>query len=599
MLKLNSRMTGSKAFEPISVALLGLGLVFVYSKIFLPYLPNEAGRMGNDWSYVLPSLLNGFYWYTENGAFSIPWFTAAKCGGYAFYATDSYYSLGGILSWFISPLHSVQVTFLIFSVLGYCGLYLFMRNILNASIAASLLAATLFMFNGFSSHRMLVGHYAFHGFLLTPLLAFILTTKIRTLHMQLAQIAGVGLLFAYMVHAAMTQIIPPTILALILLLLLQSARYSCYAQPWWLLGLGGLGGVAIASSKLIAFTSLMGQFPRTYYPLPGIDNFLLLLKTILIGFFFPVPNDIGNPIVNSAFSMARHEWEFGLSPIPLFLFITTGLMIVLRSRSWTNLTRGLSRHQSLSIIGIVIIATIPILLNFHVPQWNAFLKELPFINASSSLVRWLVMEIPLLCCLSGLALDYLAKTLSPEETYETGWGLCIAGVLGVLLYNGLADQSFYNQGYSSIPVERAWIEAHQSGTPPPITQVAVQVGGNGPNDGLTIGVTSMHCYEPTMGYRLEKFPMAPLSHGTVFPAQGEWINLKNPSCYSYPKENQCKAGDHFTMSQRGLAEALIHYQPFEFTFSKHQELANLVSFCSLILALGVLTFALLCKAFHP
>lgn len=584
----------SDSSELFVITSLGILLTLLYGKFFLPYLPNESGRMGHDWSYVLPSLLNGFFWHLENGAFSIPWFTPAKCAGYAFYATDYYFSLAGILSWFMSPVHSVQITFLIFADIGFLGFYLFMRRSLNASMAAALLTATLFMFNGFSSHRMLIGHYAFHGFLLTPLIAFIVTAPTRSRILQMSQVAGVGLLFAYMVHSAMIQILPPTILAIACLVLLKAALQGWSIKPWLLFLSGGLAGIAISANKLIAFTSLTDQFPRSYYPLPGISNLLLLAKSVFIGFYLPVPDDIGSTIVNSAFTIARHEWEFGLSPIP-FALIVASLILALRKLSLNSLIHGITKEKIISISAIALIAITPILLNWYDPYWNSLLKQIPFIKSSSSLVRWLVLEIPLICCLAGLSVDFLSATISKSHESKPVWLICGLGLFGVLLYNGAVDRSYYNQGYSSGPVERAWREAYQSKAPPPISQIAIQVVGNGPNDGLTIGVSPIICYEPTMGYRLEKFPVAPLNQGAVFPEKGDLINLKNPACYTYPDENHCKPGDHFKVNQRPAAEALTRYHPFEFEYSFKQKIANFISGSSLIIALGILLCSLIKK----
>jgi hypothetical protein len=578
---------------PETRILLGLGgfLLWVYAKIFLPYLPNQGGLMGHDWSIVLPAFLNGYYWILENGPFTIPWFTAAKCGGYAYFGIEGFYSLGSILTWFISPIQAIQSTFLIFVGLGYLGFYWLMRHVMKASIAASLLAAALFMFNGFSSHRMIVGHYPFHGFLLTPLIGWLLLIPSRQLWKSLAQLAAIGLSFAYMVHTPMLQILPATLLSITALLLLATLKEGWRRQPWLLFLGGGLLGIAIALSKLVAFTSLMSQFPRTYYPLPGVGGWASLLKSIFTAFFLPVPNDIGKVIVNSAFMIDRHEWEFGLSPVPLIV-LPAGLLAWLMRHRARRLRDFRNGRKIAAALGVTLIATTPVAINWYEPHWNNFLKTIPFISSSSSLIRWLVMDVPILCALTGLALDQIGDLITVKRHCLLTQSLCGVSIAGIITSNIASDLSFYNQGYSSAPIEQAWHTAHDSKAPPPITQVAFQVVGNGPNDGLTIGVSSIFCYEPTMGYRLEKFPAAPLTQGPVFPGQGELLNLKNPACYTYPKENACKAGDHFKAGEKPAAEALIHYRPFDFVFSNRQKVANLISLFSFLLALGALVFAL-------
>jgi hypothetical protein len=56
----------------------------LHAQLFLRWLPNENGTLGHDYTYFFPALLNGYFWFMENG-FAVPWFTPAQCGGVASY----------------------------------------------------------------------------------------------------------------------------------------------------------------------------------------------------------------------------------------------------------------------------------------------------------------------------------------------------------------------------------------------------------------------------------------------------------------------------------------------------------------------------------
>jgi hypothetical protein len=69
------------------------------------------------------------------------------------------------------------------------------------------------------------------------------------------------------------------------------------------------------------------------------------------------------------------------------------------------------------------------------------------------------------------------------------------------------------------------------------------------------------------------------------------VNLRDPSCYVYPEENGCRAGDHFGAERRGEALRFTRYAGFEFRMPLRQRAANAASLASLA---GVLLFLVAC-----
>jgi hypothetical protein len=148
-------------------------LWLIYLSIYLPFLPTAGNTIGNDYSLHFPNLLTGYFWFLNNGLSAIPWFSPSQCGGFAYFPDPNvaYYSVPQFLVFLVSPMRAIQLTFLMFSLIGLIGTYGLMRHAFRCSRAAAVLAAGVFVFNGFFASRMLVGHLTFHAFTLIPVLA--------------------------------------------------------------------------------------------------------------------------------------------------------------------------------------------------------------------------------------------------------------------------------------------------------------------------------------------------------------------------------------------------------------------------------------------
>jgi hypothetical protein len=152
---------------------------------------------------------------------------------------------------------------------------------------------------------------------------------------------------------------------------------------------------------------------------------------------------------------------------------------------------------------------------------------------------------------------------------------------------------YLTQAYYIPPVETEYARVSVERMVPAIQTIGGSTDrtSTNANDGLIKGQSQLYCYQPLLGYRLEKFPREPLRPGPVITAIGNTINLKHPACYLFPEENGCKPGDHFTIDELDDAVAFITYRPFPFFKSSWQELADTISLASLAATLGFLVFA--------
>jgi len=67
-----------------------------------------------------------------------------------------------------------------------------------------------------------------------------------------------------------------------------------------------------------------------------------------------------------------------------------------------------------------------------------------------------------------------------------------------------------------------------------------------------------------------------------------FLNIRDPSCYVFEEENNCKPGDHFTSEKRKEAAAFVSYKPFPFRMPLLQKMANWISVFALFCVLLIL-----------
>ena len=556
--------------------------------LFGNYFPGPNG-LGHDYAFFLPDLLANYYWARAEGPWLPPWFTPAFCGGQpAFPDPQSiYYSLPQLLVAFLDPVTGVYLTLLAFVALGFAGTYLFLRFSLATSVAAALVGATLFALNGFFSHRMLIGHLAFHGIMLVPWLALALTVpdgtgRVRGANTLLWGAAG-ALVLAYWVVGGMAVLAIPAILAVIVLILVHGLvggslrTVSTRAAVTLLLGMG------LAASKIAGALAYTHYFPRSTYPLHGMSDSWATLRLAATALFL-APEDINvldtNAIVNS-----RHEFEFGMTPVSAIL-IGLGFAVWLWRKSHRGDRPGVLNWKDAGLgVALLLVLSIPIALNTsYGPDWHAFLKSLPVIRSSNTLFRWFFVYIPLIAVATALAVDILSYSSRFRAV------LAVAACVAAIAIHAQADRKFYaSQAYNPSPVAEAFARARALNFAPSIRHIGVLVNSEGRmvmsgnrNDLLTQSASQMICYNPIFGYGLEFFPRGQLHPGDPLEERDGHLNVKNPACYLYPEENGCTPGAHFSVGQRADAVSFLSYHSFSFSRSKVQQLADIVNVLALL-----------------
>jgi hypothetical protein len=594
---------------------LGWGIAFVVllpvlaalAMVWLPYLPNQAGHIGADYSVWLPTLLAGDFWHQQNGLFSVPWFNPAQCGGVPVQADPqgAYFSLPQFLSFVVPPLRAVQLSFFAYASIGYLGCFAFARLCLRLSVPAALLAAVLFAFNTLFAARMVVGHLAFAPIMLLPAAALCLIghppAGPARLTGWIIRCGCFGVLLALMLEGGMLVLLPPAYLSLAMVIALCAALAETPPLlPLLRLAVGTATGLLLGAGKLAAVLSLMGSIPRDAYPLPGYPHPLTTIWVAFRALFLGPAADMPAKLVNTVLWFEPHEFEYSIGPAPLALIVAALIL------AWRRRLRPTGRER-LACEVLLLLLLVPLAANTYTSGWTGFLKHVPVIRSSSSLLRWFAAYMLPGVLAAGVALDRLAaaRLLRP-------WPIMAASSAATLAVLLLSDRSVYGAGdigaYDPRIIEAAWHDAASTGQVPPVTEIAVTRDAHGAvdkmsltrQDGMATGQSQLFCYDPLFGYHLENFPQGTLHPGSVFDRTGTpaQLNIKNPACYVFPGANACKPGDAFAASDIDRARLFVSYKAFPWNKPVWAKMADWVGYCAWPLTVMALCMAIWTRRRH-
>ncbi len=542
----------------VAVAVVALG----YFGLVVSFFPNPHGRLGHDYEYFLPLLLAGKYWIAENGFLAVPRFTPAFCGGLPLLANPQslFYSLPQMLSLVLDLVTSVLVTTLVSAALGGMGTFMLMRRRFAASAEAAVLAAVIFLCNGFVLHRMVIGHVTYHVVGLVPLLCHVLLTPLPRASPARYQraagpIATAAAMLAYVTYAGAANILVPLAIAVAVIWLLHALVRGPVASFWWLGAGAALIAAAVSAAKLAPAVAFLAQFPRPYGVLI-FDNPVALLLGLFLGLFLP------SQLPDRLVFVLRHEMELGVGLVPLF-FIIGGMLVAIRRHRPMRWLLRLDRRRAALLAALALLLALPLWLNYGDAEHAALLKSLPYIGDNVILVRWFfIYLLPL--ALAGIALTALTAIVFENRAYYDA------------------------QPYAPQTILAADQRLHATGAAPPITRIASTVQGRS-NDGMASGASGIPCYEPIFGYRLETFPPG-LEAGPILSGTRDARHLRNPACYIYGRANGCAPGDTFSAAQRQEEASFAAYQRFDYVLPLWQRWADGASIAGI--AMIMIGFAL-------
>jgi hypothetical protein len=584
-----------------TLAALGLMIALLIAQVFIwfPFMPNAFNRVSVDFSYWLPNLLAGYYWYLHNGVFNLPWFSPSECAGVPFHADPqfAFLSLPQFLTFFMPPLDAVRTTFLLFSAIGFWGAWHLARRTFAMSLPAALLAAGLFQLNDMFAVRMIVAHISFAPFMLLPALAAAMLRPpglaAPVLTETIFRVVFGGVLVAICILGGMVHLIPPLYLSLVAVFAIHALCHGTQKAALARLAGATFIGLALSAGKLVAGLALLSNFPRSDYRLPGIDGLFTTLYVALRALFTPASHGLSTIMAHSQLIQEQHEFAYSVGfGAPLLMLAVAVPAVIL----WWRLGRPkLPPAPRTLAIALAVMLAVPVVLNVYEPHWNALLKSLPVLGSSSTLLRWFSADILPAVLGAALALQYITRTRRNLAFPLAGGALAL-----LLLGSAFGDHNDYGFArlgfYDPSALNTAWQIAHEAGTPPPITFVTKMSAPNGAlimaperQNGLVQGYSTLFCYQPIFGYRLEKFPFGPIRLDAAMSVHDGVRNFKNPACYVYPGANQCAPGDQFTEAQGDALSQFLDYRPYSFNkpfFAVAADWLGIVAALACIAALG-------------
>ena len=583
-------------------------IFFVHQIIFLNFFPNAHGFLGHDYEQFLPYFIFGKIWF-KNNLLSLPWFSPSFCCGIPFYPDPQsmYYSVQQIFFILFEPILSLKLMFIYFSIVAYFGMYLLLKRSFNFSDYASLLGATIFIFNGFFVYRAIVGHVAYLNFVLIPFYCFFLFENItnKNKYLKIISLLISALIFASFFYSGSGPIMPLilSVIVVVLTFFCFKIHISKIIKPFLV---STFIGFCIASSKISASLFFLDNFKRIYPALMFadiIDYSLVVFKSL---FIFPdiklFNQSVNNEVIGG---LGLHEIEYSVTIVPLivffiFFFIKKNFIFIKNLRI---------------LLFIFFLLILPIIFNVNIFFLQKIISEIPILNSTWVQIRWSAFYIIPLIFLTVFILDttkYLKKTL-----------VCIFLFI-ILLQNIFYNKSYYqNQFYN--PTNMIEFSKNITDVYPKMNYDIRGFGflskeegkifnHNFRNDFFSMNLSSLFCYQPIFGYRLENFPSKKLIinkrekfDDNHFLLTGDFelnqknntkvINFLNPSCFLFPKQNNCRPGDLFETTSSDNFINFINYKPIKFNKSLLQIFFDYLSLFSFILLI-ILIIINLCLYFR-
>ena len=580
-----------KIFNNKFFIILFLFVFLLHQFIFQSFFPNSNNFLGHDYESFIPNLIFGKIWFSNN-FLSVPWFTPSFCCGIPFFADPQsmYYSIPQIIFLIFDPILSIKIIFIILSAFSYVGMFLLARKNFKFDIYTSLLCASLFLFNGFFVYRAIAGHVAYLSYVFIPLYCFFLIKSFENQSNKLSYFYLIlsAIVFANFFHSGSGPIILIIFTSILLVLLFYMHMINSF-KIFFSFILSLFLGTLIALSKITASLYFLNNFPRQY-PATEFHSFIQFIKIFFLSFFLNPNHQYFNNSVKSMFPFGAHEMEYSVSIVPIILLF----FILFLNKSLFRL----KYHNIIFYFLLFIILAIPILLNINFLNHFQLIEKIPILNSTWVQFRWLLIYILPIIIISGFLIENL-NINSKKKKYLT-----ISLIFILLIQNLIKDKSWYlnDQKYSmknatdfslkmnkgdDLEIIGPAILMDQFGSPQKI---------NNKNDMFLFSFSPLLCYQPIFGYGLEKlnsekiiFNSKKIFEDDSFMLYSDKFDKKdghlmffNPSCFLFPKENNCLPGDTFKISEKDKLTKFTKYKKFEFQQNKFQIISNYVSFFTFV-----------------
>jgi len=571
--------------------ILSIVILIIHQVIFQQFFPNSDGLLGHDHEQHIPNFMFGKIWFYNN-FLSIPWFTPSFCCGIPFYADPQsmYYSIQQIIFLIFNPILSIKIIFFILSLFSYLGMFLLVRRNFKFSSYASLLCASLFLFNGFFIYRAIAGHVAYLSYIFIPLYCYFLINsyECQSKKQSFTYLILSSIVFANFFHSGsgpIILIIFTSILSVLFFYIHLVNSFKIFIKFIFSL----LLGISISLSKITATLFFLNNFPRKY-PATEFHSLLLFIKTFFLSFFYKPDEKYFNDNVISMFPFGVHEMEYSVSIVPIILLF----FIPFLNRNILKL----SYYNVRFLFLIILIFFIPILLNVNFLNQFQLVQKIPILNSTWVQFRWMAIYILPIIIMSGLIVNNLNFNFYKKK-YIT-----ILLIFILLIQNFIKDNSWhFNDQNKTFGIVGPAVLMNEFNSPKK---------SNNKNDMFFYSYSPIWCYQPVFGYGLEKLNVEKIAfnsklilednsyllYSDKLTEKNGHLMFFNPSCFLYPKENNCLPGDTFKISEKEKLIKFTNYKKFEFRQNKFQIFANYISVITFLGCLMYLIYYFLIPINH-
>lgn len=525
---------GERTWSRVSLVVLAL-----LSAQLLSLMNAGAGRVGHDYVWFLPRLVEGIAFFRAQG-FAAPLYSSFFCGGFPYHADPQvmFYSLPQLLALLVGPWESVQITAVFFLVAGGLAAYQCGRLLFRLDPPACALLAATFAANGFFRARLLIGHLTYQAYPLIPVLL------LATFHRGLSRLNAV--LISTLVFATIVQsggnytaliVIGATVVSIPLLRLRAALAYREAAIRT---GLALLLALALCASKLSAGLAFSGQHPRIARFI-HLDDLSEAADLVYFQLFAP-----GKSF--APFPFKAWEYDCSISPV-VSIGWALALWSVLRSRN---------KHGLVSMGAFLLLSLATVQFATGAAGWVDVVKAWPIFEQMRINVRFTAILIFPLLAFAAVGFDSLRHK-----------GVVVLVVLASTFVQGerLRERA-----------PSAWMDI----SPSKLSSLAQRVRTSGlAIEGISVAANDL---DPLLEGRSNKncysvfFDAPPdLQEGSVWDARGGSFNFIKPACYVHPAENRCRGGDRIPISERGALAALLRHEDPGWAISSTQRVANHVS----------------------
>ena len=577
--------------------LLAILIFFAHQIIFQDFFPNKNLNLGNDYSQFIPNFIFGKIWFHKN-FLSVPWFSPSFCCGIPFFGDPQtmYYTIQQLFFIIFSPIIALKLIFLFFSFIGFVGTFLLINKSFKKNIYIALIASSLFLFNGFVNYRLVIGSVVSLNYIFIPLYCYLVINSFYNNENKKTSFFFIiisGLLLSHIIQSTGGPIAIITILSIIFITLLHVYFFE-KIQIFYHLFFSFLVGFLISSSKIIASLSLLNNFPRENPPIFFESYYDLISNVFRSLFFYPDSQKFNLNVINSLpYKMEVHELEFGITIVPLIIFLL--FFINIKKFKFPKF----SPIKLIALLAMFLLLVFAGSINVLNDQLGIIFRELPLIKSNWVNFRFLAIFILPIIIIVSFIIDKIILTENKIKMFA------LTCLLIIFFQNYFYKKDYYHkQNYKTETIQEFYYDKNRLKNIKVKNIVIITDKNKKPlinlqrNNLFIHELSPMFCYNTLYGYNLEALPQnfifnklnevnENLFYYTGDPklVTNDKLNFFDPSCFVYPNENNCKPGDLFDKSKINQLENLLNYKSYDFKLSFIQKIFNFINVFSIIFSI--------------